>query len=60
MNLGRPGRYIADYLNTSSAGKDCQGLTKRSLATTEATCAASCCADQKCTVYQFCDAGETW
>ena len=53
------GRYLPNFLNTSSSGKDCQGLKPQESASTPAACAAACCADEACSVYQFCGAGET-
>jgi hypothetical protein len=52
------GGFDPDFLNASSAGKDCDGLTFRHGVSTLAQCAAACCDDHTCTVYQFCDAGE--
>ena len=45
-------------LNVSSANRDCKGL-KSFTAETEDTCAAKCCSDTMCTVYQFCAAGKS-
>jgi hypothetical protein len=44
-------------LNVSSANRKCVGL-KSFKAETEDACAAKCCADTQCTVYQFCAAGK--
>lgn len=43
-------------LNVSAAGLNCQGLAQAT-ATSLAGCAAACCADNSCTVYQWCPAG---
>ena len=45
------GRYLPNFLNTSSSGLDCQGLKLRAGAPTLAACAAACCAEETCTVY---------
>jgi hypothetical protein len=39
-------------LNQSAANRDCQGLQEVESALTEAACAAACCADQDCSVWQ--------
>ena len=44
-------------LNVSVANRECQGLKEQQGATTLEACAAACCADAGCSVYQFCAAG---
>jgi hypothetical protein len=44
-------------LNVSAANRDCQGLDHISGKETEDACAAECCADINCSVYQFCAPG---
>ena len=45
-------------LNTSSADRECQGLHTVAASSLEA-CAAACCTDPKCSVYQWCPKGGT-
>ena len=44
--------------NVSAANKECQGLTRLDVTSRDA-CAAACCADKTCSVYQWCAAGGT-
>jgi len=44
-------------LNVSVAGRECQGLSLVGGASTLDECKAACCGDDRCTVYQFCEAG---
>jgi hypothetical protein len=46
------------HLNCSSDDRDCQGLSDAAAgAKSLAACAAACCADPACSVYQWCPAG---
>jgi hypothetical protein len=49
-------RNCGTLFNVSSNDKECEGLTESS-AITEQDCAAACCADVTCSVYQFCEDG---
>ena len=42
--------------NVSAAERECQGLSRLD-ATSRDACATACCADKKCSVYQWCAAG---
>ena len=44
-------------LNVSAANVDCQGLLHRNAASEE-SCAATCCDDATCTVWQWCAGGQ--
>ena len=45
-------------MNVSSGGMTCTGLHKPTHGQQSlAACAEACCADDQCTVYQFCPAG---
>ena len=45
-------------MNVSSGGMTCTGLHKPQHGQQNlAACAEACCADDQCTVYQFCAAG---
>ena len=57
QNGSDPEKNCNALLNVSSAAMDCQGL-KPAKASSLETCAAACCSDETCTVYQFCAAGE--
>ena len=46
----------ARHLNVSAAERECQGLGQVA-ASSLVACASVCCADQSCSVYQWCDRG---
>jgi hypothetical protein len=57
LTIARADANCTARLNVSSANRDCKYL-KPFNAETEEACAAKCCADTECTVYQFCAAGQ--
>ena len=57
--FGLVARATCPGFNASAAGKDCKDLSPpKHRAETLEDCAAACCKDPGCTVYQFCPAGK--